>query len=391
MTRYTLLLTTALMILPTLAPATDLGPIETLGKDIFFDEALSQPPGQSCATCHGPEAGFAGPDSEINRDFAAYPGAVETRFSNRKPPTATYAGDSPVLNYVLDADADEYLFIGGMFFDGRAHGWLLQDPLAEQAQGPFLNPLEQNLPDMDTAVRLIESIYGDRFEALGLPLDVTKSQAAYDTIAKVIAAYERSFELQPFDSKYDQYLAGKVELTEQELWGLKLFEGAALCSECHPSQPGPNGEPPLFTDFSYDNLGVPRNPKLLFYDMPADINPDGEDYIDPGLGGFLATTPQWAHMADDYHGVHKVPTLRNIDKRPSEDFVKVYMHNGVFSTLEEVVNFYNTRDVGDWPEPEIAETVNKEELGDLKLTAAQEAAVVAFMKTLSDGYQAGQE
>ena len=236
-------------------------------------------------------------------------------------------------------------------------------------------------------VELVAASYGQRFARLGLPLDPAGDpEGSYDTIARVIAAYERSAELNPFDSKYDFYLAGQAELTPLERQGLELFEGKALCRECHPSQPGPDGEPPLFTDFTYDNLGVPRNPDLPFYRMPAEFNPDGEAYVDPGLGGFLATHPVWSHLAAANHGKHKVPTLRNIDARPDPDFVKVYMHNGVFKSLAEVVNFYNTRDVGDWPPAEVAENVNVEELGDLKLTAEEEAAVVAFMKTLTDGF-----
>jgi cytochrome c peroxidase len=400
---FTLIVLAAVAPLAWSAPLT---PVESLGKALFFDEALSDPPGQSCATCHGPEAGFSGPDSEINATTAAYPGAVATRFSNRKPPTAMYAAETPILhleNEEGDAGEDAHdhaeshvhelaegeLWVGGLFFDGRAHGWLLQDPLAEQAQGPFLNPLEQNLPDAASVVDRVRDGHGDRFTQLFGPdaLDAADPQAAYDLIAQVIAAYERSVELNPFSSKYDHYLRGEASLTAQEQHGLELFEGKALCSECHPSQLGPNGEPPLFTDFTYDNLGVPRNEDLPFYAMPAAFNPDGAAYEDPGLGGFLATHPAWAHLAADNWGKHKVPTLRNVDARPDPDFVKVYMHNGVFDSLAEVVEFYNTRDVGDWPPPEVAQNVNVDELGDLKLTPEEEAAIVAFMQTLTDGYR----
>lgn len=366
---------------------TGLTPVEQLGKDLFFDESLSEPVGQSCATCHGVEAGFSGPDSRINAETGAYPGAIPERFSNRKPPTAAYAGDSPVLNLV--ADGEDTLFVGGMFFDGRATGWTLQDPLAEQAQGPFLNPVEQNLPHIPAVVAKVRQQYRPRFQALfgDQALAPDDDQAAFDLIAQVIAAFERSDEVNPFSSKYDHYLRGEAVLTPEEQRGLELFEGKALCSECHISRPGPDGSPPLFTDFTYDNLGVPRNDRLPFYRMPADINPDGLAYADSGLGGFLARHPQWAHLTTENLGKHKVPTLRNVDARPSPDFVKAYMHNGVFLTLEEVVNFYNTRDVGDWPPAEVAENVNADELGDLKLTPDEETAVVTFMKTLTDGWQ----
>jgi cytochrome c peroxidase len=364
-----------------------LTPEETLGKFLFFDENLSTPPGQSCAACHDPTVGFTGPDSLINELLAVYPGAVHTRFGNRKPPTAAYGGDSPILYF----DEDEDVFIGGMFWDGRATGWTLGDPLAEQAQGPFLNPLEQNNPSarqvllkvaLSDYAWLYEEVYG---EPIGVTYDV---EQAYENIARAIAAYERSIEVNPFSSKYDAYLAGMAELTDQEAWGLELFEDPAKgnCAACHPSQPGPDDEPPLFTDFTYDNLGVPRNPNNPFYHMPPRWNPDGVDWIDPGLGGFLAMTEEYAEYAAENWGKHKVPTLRNVDLRPYEGFVKAFGHNGFFKSLEEIVHFYNTRDVEPWPEPEVAENVNTDELGDLGLTDEEEAAILAFLRTLSDGY-----
>ena len=134
-----------------------LTPIEQLGKILFFDANLSLPPGQSCATCHAATVGFTGPDPEINVPGAVYPGALNTRFGNRKPPTAAYGGDSPVLYY----DKTEGMFVGGMFWDGRATGKnIIGDPLAEQAQGPFLNPLEHNLPNAAKRSRMDPVIRG---------------------------------------------------------------------------------------------------------------------------------------------------------------------------------------------------------------------------------------
>ena len=85
-------------------------------------------------------------------------------------------------------------------------------------------------------------------------------------------------------------------------------------------------------------------------------------------------------------GKHKVPTLRNVDKRPGVGFTRAYGHNGYFKSLEEIVHFYNTRDIEDWPDPEVSENVNTDELGNLGLTPEEEGAIVAFMKTLTDGY-----
>jgi cytochrome c peroxidase len=372
--------------IPGLLSANDLTPMEQLGNFLFFNENLSTPPGQSCAVCHAPETGFIGPDSDINATDAVYPGVVHTRAGNRKPPTAAYGGYSPVLHY----DEAEEFWIGGMFWDGRATGWILGDPLAEQALGPFLNPVEQNSPQARLVlIRVANSDYAGLFEEVWGPgsLDFTDDVAGtYERIGRSISAYEKSPEVNPFTSKYDYYLAGQVELTAQEAWGLELFEGKAMCSACHISEAGPNDEPPLFTDFTYDNLGVPKNPLNPFYSMPRKWNPDGEDWIDYGLGGFLKASGYGPEVYEPELGKQKVPTLRNVDLRPSEDFVKAYAHNGFFKSLEEIVHFYNTRDVEAWPAPEAPMNVNTDELGDLGLTPEEEAAVVAFMKTLSDGY-----
>jgi cytochrome c peroxidase len=382
-----------LAALPGTAQAADLTPIEELGKALFFDATLSTPPGQSCAACHAPEVGFVGPDSAINAAGAVYPGAVHTRFGNRKPPTAAYGGESPVLYW----DEDEAVWIGGMFWDGRATGWMLGDPLAEQAQGPFLNPLEQNMPaPKQVCMRVRKSGYAGLFEEVWGPgsLDCVKDvTGAYERIARAISAYEQSSEVNPFSSKYDAFLAGTVTLTVQEAEGLELFEGKGMCSACHPSEPGPDGAPPLFTDFTYDNLGVPKNPLNPFYTMSPEWNPDGADWVDTGLGGFLEGAGYGEDVYAAEWGKVKVPTLRNVDLRPYPEFVKAYGHNGYFKSLEEIVHFYNTRDVAGagwmgmpWPAPEVAENVNTDELGDLGLTLEEEAAVVAFLRTLNDGY-----
>jgi cytochrome c peroxidase len=212
---------------------------EELGKNLFFDIALSEPQGQSCAVCHGPEVGFTGPDEAINAGGAVYEGAVPGRFGNRKPPAAAYAGDSPILHFVTKTG-----WIGGMFWDGRATGLRLGDPLAEQAQGPFLNPLEQNLP---SAAEVVNRVCGSTYKALFEDVcegtcDEISVNEAYDCIGRSIAAYERSSEVTQFSSKYDKWLAGEVALTAQEEQGLQLFEGKAKCANCHV--------PPLFTDFT---------------------------------------------------------------------------------------------------------------------------------------------
>lgn len=385
------------------AEKVSLGPTELLGKHLFFDAKLSAPEGQSCATCHAPEVGFTGPDDEVNRGGGVYEGAAGGRFGNRKPPTSSYAGDSPVLHF----DRKEGVWAGGMFWDGRATGKSLKDPLAEQAQGPFLNPLEQNIPDARTlCIKVRDSTYASLFErAWGKgSLDCDKNvPATYARIGKSIAAYERSKEANPFSSKFDYWLARKVKLSAQEMQGLELFAGKGKCANCHESKPGRKGTPPLFTDHTYDNLGIPKNPNNPFYSMPAQWNPEGAAFVDTGLGGYLKEAGYEPARYERELGKFKVPTLRNVDKRPSPGFVKAFGHNGYFKSLKQIVHFYNTRDAlgrcerssdprpGEncWPEPEVSTNLNSEELGNLGLTENEEEAIVAVMRTLSDGYSVG--
>jgi cytochrome c peroxidase len=330
----------------------------------------------------------------INKGGAVYRGAVPQRFGNRKPPSSAYATQSPLFHY----DAAEGLFVGGNFWDGRAAGAHLGNPAADQALGPFLNPVEQNMP---SAKAVLEVVGGSRYASLwatvwGEPLDYSTRAGVtlnYDRVGLAIAAYEGSSEVNQFSSRYDAWVRGEATLSEQELWGKELFEGKGMCSACHMA--------PLFTDYTFDNLGTPKNPANPFYEMDevylddgSPINPEGAAWIDQGLGGFLASLPESyfaglgldkAQTVAENLGKHKVPTLRNVDKRPDFTFPKAYMHNGVFKSLKEVVHFYNTRDVEPWPAPEVAENVNTDELGNLGLTDAEEDAIVAFMGTLSDG------
>jgi len=390
---------------------------EELGKSIFFDETLSINQNQSCASCHGPEVGWTGPLSDLNAHGAVYEGSILGRFGDRKPPSAAYATVSPIFH--LDKKG---LFVGGNFWDGRATGEKLGNPAADQAQGPFINPVEQALSDSACVVyRVCEASYRVSFEEVwgdgvcdivwpgdietvcateGLtvdlsPADRAKADEAYDNIALSIATYEDSPEVNVFTSKFDyskkKKKKKKVKLSKQERKGFSLFKGKGKCKLCHIS----NGRQPFFTDFTFDNLGVPKNPENPVYDVYP-------DFIDYGLGGFLKNSGYPEEVYEAEMGKHKIPTLRNVDLKPDEYFVKAYGHNGYFKSLEGIVHFYNTRDVKDvcpdgyteamalgadcWPPPEVAENVNTDELGDLGLTEEEEAAIVAFLKTLSDGY-----
>jgi len=364
-----------------------LTPIERLGKALFFDKNLSTPPGQSCSDCHGPKGGWAGEVPGINKGGAVYPGAVHQRFGNRKPPSSAYATLSPQFSL---ADG---IFVGGNFWDGRATGMVLGNPAADQAMGPYLNPLEQNNASPAVVCEAVAaSIYAALFEQVwgtgSLDCTAPAVTTTYGRIALSVAAYEDSIEVNAFSSKYDAWVRGRAQLSEEELAGMELFEGKGKCADCHPA--------PLFTDYTFDNLGVPRNPDNPFYRMDAvqldgaPVNPLGSEWVDPGLGGFLADqtiNPEWVALAGENWGKHKVPTLRNVDLRPGPGWTKAYTHNGVFKSLEQVVHYYNTRDVEAWPEPEVAANLNDEELGDLGLTPSEERAIVAFMRTLSDGYE----
>jgi cytochrome c peroxidase len=343
--------------------ATTLSPKAALGKAMFFDTRLSTPSGQSCASCHSPQSGFSDPD----HDSPVSAGAVAGRFGNRNAPTAAYAAFSPRFHY----DVKDGLFEGGQFWDGRAAD------LAQQALQPLLNAVEMNNANPKQVVEKVrEADYAERFRRVFGRDALDDVNQAYQYIGQAIAAYEHSPELNPFSSKYDAYLAGKVKLSEQEMRGLNVFEDEdkGNCAACHPNTADEESHKILFTDFTYDNLGVPANPHNPWYRMPHRFNHAGKHFVDLGLGKSLGRPSE--------NGKFKVPTLRNIA------VTAPYMHNGVFTTLREVVEFYNTRDVDSrWGKPEEAENVNRDELGDLKLSEQEVDDLLAFLDTLTDGYR----
>ncbi len=341
-----------------------LTPKEELGKRLFFEESLSTPEGQACSACHTPERAFA--DAEIGLPVSK--GAVEGRYGNRNDMPVAYASFIPPLH----KDTAENVWVGGLFWDGRASS------LEEQAMGPPLNPLEMAAPDA-TSIRdkLRKVEYVDRFTEIFGPGALDDPDKAFAYMADAIAAYERTAAFHPFDSKFDRFMNGEAELTEQEFRGFGLFvaENKGNCAACHPHTPLPDGTPPLFTDFTYDNLGVPANPENPFYLLSPELNPEGFGFVDLGLGHTLNDPEE--------NGKFRVPTLRNVA------LTSPYMHNGVFKTLYEVVAFYNTRVTGPWPEPEVAENVNDVELGNLGLTPGEIEDIVAFLMILTDGWEPG--
>ncbi len=396
--------------------AISLTPIEQLGKSLFFDANLSKNRNQSCATCHDPATGYTGPVSSVNAHGGVYAGSDTTLFGNRKPPTAAYAGDSGLLHQ------DALAWSGGMFWDGRATGAVLGDPLAEQAKGPFLNPLEQALSSAtELRDRVKASSYVNLFnQVFGAGAIDDDANVVYDNIGRAVAAYERSWEISAYTSKFDKFWDAakaknknvasinvsnwtnyrKLGFTDSELYGLALFNSPsrANCASCHTLTPGSKGYP-VFTDFGYDNIGMPKNPENPFYANLA-YNPAGADWIDLGIGGYLNAAAQ--------NGKMKVPTLRNVDKRPSTTFVKAYGHNGALKSLNDVVSFYRMRAMGGmmggggtggmggmggggmgggvgsmmFGPPEV-----NQNLAALNgFSGMDQSYLVAFLKTLSDGY-----
>lgn len=259
--------------------------------------------------------------------------------------------------------------IGGQFWDGRAAD------LPAQAKFPLLNPIEMNNPSVQAVVDTVKK--GP--EARGMKLlyganIFSDPTAAFNAIVDAIAEFEKTTEVSPFSSKYDAFLKGNAILSPAETRGLAVFNGKGGCSGCHTSSPSPDGTPPLFTNFCYANLGLPKNPSNPYYTIPAKYNPAGGAFIDLGL--------QVTTNRDADAGNFMTPTLRNVA------LTAPYFHNGLISTLADVVRFYNTRDLGGFDPPEVPATEDLTELGNLSLTTQEQSDLVAFLGTLTDGYSA---
>ena len=197
-----------------------------------------------------------------------------------------------------------------------------------------------------------------------------QTDSAFLAMADALTIYQSSKEVNPFSSKFDQWQAGQADLTEQELIGLELFTKRGLCRNCHVTRWHDADQPVvLFTKFIYENIGTPRRPDLPFYTEIGNLL--GANWVDEGL--FLTTRDSLDR------GKLKVPTLRNVA------VTAPYFHNGSLKTLEEVVRFYNKP--AEFGAAEVPENVNRTEVGDLNLLPEEEAAIVAFLKTLTDGFQ----
>jgi cytochrome c peroxidase len=353
-----------------------------LGAKIFADTSLSASGRQSCQTCHAFEQGLAAPN-----DLAVQPGGVVMEKTGvRNTPSAAYLH----AEFAFRMDPDDGP-VGGFFWDGRA------DSLADQAGKPFVNPLEMANPDHAAVVaKLSQAAYADEFKALygAQVFDVVETAFAHMTEA--IARFETEDpRFRAFTSKYDEYLRGHVALSAKEQRGLALFEdeNKGNCAACHPSQRDDQGGFPMFTDRTYDNLGIPRNPEI-----PANADPA---YYDLGL----CNRPEILAGHPELCGAFKVPSLRNVALRRS------FFHNGRFHTLKDALTFYVQRDTNpekfypqkadgsidkfdDLP-PQYRGNVNQEEVpynrhpGEQPaLTDAEIDDLIVFLATLTDGYVA---
>jgi cytochrome c peroxidase len=391
-----------------------------VGQRIFNDKNLSRFKNQSCASCHNPDWGFNGPDdgSIESIDAAFFVGSFSTaagqtaRFGDRKPPAAAYAAFAPTLKF----NNQEGTWVGGNFWDGRATGAASNSPAVDQALGPFKSSVEHAFSAVCVLWEIRDGAYAKQFET-GAPVkfaslpfakigqtreqfchnasaqdlpelppnwtqrDLTNALADYNYVGVVIAEFEKSPLVSAFSAKFDAVAAGTATFTAEELQGQTLFNGRATCKQCHSSDVGRE----QFTDFSYYNLGVPRkNPRVLDRGLGATIN-------NPAFNGFF-----------------KSPSLRNVAKVPLTGGRRTYMHNGVLTSLEQVVHFYNTRDLKAcpagvsfvrfptnadpvelkaqgicWPAPDFPGTLVPQ-IGNIGLTPAEERALIAYMRTFTD-------
>ena len=321
----------------------------SLGDLLYNDTNLSNPIGQSCASCHAVNAGFDDPNSANPTSV----GADGFSFGTRNSPTVSYSAHIPAPTQ--QGNGPQRALIGGLFLDGRAQS------LEEQAKGPFLNTIEMgNATESEVIAKIANSTYATEFELLFGESILDDTERSYNYVADAIAAFERTSIFSPFTSTFDQVQAGNANFTAAETRGQTIFNNKGDCRRCHHSDDGAE----IFSDFSFKNIGVPSNQQLpAFF---ADPN-----FVDLGLGAQSDNAMN--------NGEFRTSTLRNIANTAP------YMHNGVFDTLREVINFYNTRDTTFSQEPEVNQNVDQGgRIGELGLTDNEIDDLVVFLGTLSD-------
>lgn len=363
------------------SPSTD---AMALGRMIFHDTRLSASGKQSCASCHDPAHAHAQPNS-----LAVQMGGAQLDLQGKRAvPSLRYLAATPAFG--MDA---EQVASGGFNHDGSAHS------LAQQMERPLLAANEMaNLSKQVVVEKLRSAPYAAQFKQVYGEHSLERVEQAFKHMGEALEQYQKTApELQPFNSKYDAYLAGKEPLSAAELRGLKLFNAKdkGNCAACHPSARQADGSPPLFTDFSYDALGVPRNAEIA-----ANADPS---YFDQGLCQ-AGRSGQAAALSAC--GKFKVPTLRNVATR------QVFFHNGQIKQLRTALAFYVQRDTqpelwyprdqagrvikfDDLP-PAQRRNVNRVEVPYERKLGAQPGLsdqeiddVLAFLKTLTDRDLAG--
>jgi cytochrome c peroxidase len=344
----------------------------SLGKNLFFDTNLSLTRSISCSSCHNANHAYIDAREGNPIDGALSVGDDGVTLGSRNAPTASYSSYNPNFYEMSDGT-----YIGGQFWDGRA------DDLQEQAKGPFLDSSEMMMPNKASVVsRVLEnSDYIDQFKEIYGDDIFNDTNTTYEAIAEVIAEYEKTDTFSPFDSKYDKsklatYNVDYYQMSEEEEEGYELFFSDKLhCNQCHSVSSGDESTVELFTNYRYENIGVPKNEIAL-------IARDGDiSTTDYGLGEDINNT--------EFYGKFKVPTLRNIA------VTGPYMSNGVFKNLETVIKYFNymagagniinpeTNET--WSDPEVNSTVNTEVLSSMEpLSDSEISALISFLKLLTD-------
>ena len=312
------------------APNADgLSPAAELGKALFFDAGLSASGKLSCASCHDPAHAYA-PANGLSVQLG---GPDMNRPGTRAVPSLRYKEFTPPFADLLDnPDGISAPGPGGGFtWDGRAA------TLAEQARVPLLSAVEMaNDSAAALVARVLASPEASSFTHLFKGDPKRDPDAALDAVGAALQAFQiEDPSFHPYSSKFDLYLGNKIggDLTPAEVRGLKLFSDAnkGNCASCHYQGAGLNGSSAMFTDYSFEAIGVPRNAALL-------ENGDGE-YYDLGVCGPARSDHRAEpRAANTFCGMFKTPTLRNVSARSN------FFHNGVLHSLEQVLRFYNTRD-----------------------------------------------
>jgi cytochrome c peroxidase len=361
-----------------------------LGKALFFDPSLSGSGKLACATCHSPAHAFGPPNAlpvQLGGNDMRAPGF-------RAVPTLKYLQSIPAFTehfHDSDDEGDESVDAGptgGLTWDGRV------DTGAQQARIPLTSAFEMSSSPAHVAAAVRAAPYADAFrDAYGAQV-LADDEATFDAVLEALGIFEQTpATFYPYTSKYDAYLAGKATLSAAELRGLELFndERKGNCASCHLSERAKDGSPPQFSDFGLIALGVPRNRALA-------VNRDPR-FFDLGACGPERTDLKGQ---DEYCGIFRTPTLRNVALR------KTFFHNGIYHSLEDVLRFYAERDTNpekfypvvngkvrkfdDLPKRYWA-NLNTDPPFDRKpgeppaLDEAEIQDIIAFLNTLTDGYQ----